>query len=228
MPAINYFSVIERDHTIQNPLSVEGLDRVAGYLGVGDGQRVLDVGCGKAWMLVTWASRWSISGTGLDINPDFLAAAERHAAAAGVRDRLEFVSGDAHGFRAAPGAYDVVTCIGASFALGGFEPAVAWMAAAVRPGGTVAIGEVHTDNLAELLDTFAQAGLEPTGLVPATLQDWDHYESQHWRAAWSWANAHPDHPDRDWLLREVRRNRDLYLRAERGRLHWSVIVGVKR
>jgi cyclopropane fatty-acyl-phospholipid synthase-like methyltransferase len=228
MPSVSYFSIIERDHTIQNPLSPEGLDRVTAYLGVTDGQRVLDVGCGKAWMLVRWAARWAVHATGLEINPDFVAAAERHAAEAGVRDRVELVTGDAHGYHAQPGAWDVVTCIGASFALGGFEPAVAWMTAAVRPGGTVAIGEVYTDNLAELAATLDQNGLELTGIVPATLQDWDHYDSQHWRSAWTWAQENPDHPDRGWVLGEARRYRDLYLRAERGRLHWAVLVGIKR
>lgn len=228
MPSINYFSVVERDQTIQNPFSKEGLERVTGYLRVCDGQWVLDVGCGKGWMLVTWAGRWAIQATGLEINPDFVAAAERHAAAAGVRERLTVVSGDARAFHPEPGGYDVVTCIGASFALGGFEPAVAWMAAAVRPGGRVAIGETFTDNLAELVDTLDGHGLEPLGVVPATVKDWDHYESGHWQAAWSWAQAHPDHPDRDWLLSESRRWRDLYLRAERGRLHWAVLAAEKR
>lgn len=145
-----------------------------------------------------------------------------------MRGRVTFVLGDARGFAAQPGGYDVVTCIGASFALGGFEAAVGWMAAAVRTDGVVAVGEPYTDSLADLVDTLERYGIELTGVVPATLQDWDHYESQHWQAAWSWAQEHPDHPDRDWLLAESRRYRNLYLSAERGRVHWAVLVGTKR
>jgi hypothetical protein len=109
---------------------------------------------------------------------------------------------------------------------------------ALRPGGRVAIGEVHVafgaprevaghdlDGLAGLAADFAPHGLELTGIVPSSIADWDHYESQHWVNVTSWAKAHPDHPDRAELLQRSRHYRDLYLREMRGEMGWSVLIG---
>ena len=51
MNRFEFFATIERYHTIQNPTSQEKLDLAARYCGIRDGMRVLDVGCGKGWML---------------------------------------------------------------------------------------------------------------------------------------------------------------------------------
>ncbi|MGH3586996.1 MAG: SAM-dependent methyltransferase, partial [Pseudonocardia sp.] len=112
------------------------------------------------------------------------------------------------------------------------------MAAVLRPGGRLAIGEVHVasgvprtvaghdlDDLAGLADEFAAAGLELTGVVGSTVADWDHYESQHWATVLAWAQAHPDHPDRSEVLDRSRYHRDQYLRETRGQMGWSILVG---
>ena len=59
---------------------------------------VLDVGCGTGVVARAIAAREGFAGTvtGIDQSPEFLAAAERLAAADGVGDRVEFVLGDAH------------------------------------------------------------------------------------------------------------------------------------
>ena len=43
-------------------------------------------------------------------------------------------------FAADPGGYDVVTCIGAPFAIGSFEEALMWMLERLKPGGVLAVG----------------------------------------------------------------------------------------
>jgi cyclopropane fatty-acyl-phospholipid synthase-like methyltransferase len=78
-----FFSVVERNLEILNPISPEKLMLLADYCGVRDGDRVLDVGSGKGYMLREWAKRWMIEGTGLEINPSFVAQARSRASAEG-------------------------------------------------------------------------------------------------------------------------------------------------
>jgi cyclopropane fatty-acyl-phospholipid synthase-like methyltransferase len=132
MNRIEFFATIERYHTIQNPTSEEKLDLAARYCAVRDGMRVLDVGCGKGWMLRRLASRFDIRATGLEINRTFAAEARAQSAAQGLSGRIEIVQGDAMDYRAEPASFDLVMCIGASLALGGFESALDWMSRAAK------------------------------------------------------------------------------------------------
>ncbi len=245
MDFTEYWSIVEHNHTIQNPSSPEKLRLLADYCGMRDGLRVLDIGSGKGYLLRTWAREWRIEGTGLEINPWFVAAARAGAAEAGVADRVTFIEGPALSFAPEPGAYDVVLCIGASFALGGFDDAVPWMLSALQPDGVLALGEVFLNRcplppevaaiaepeLAALPDLggtvarFEGYGLELNGFIEASRDDWDRYESLHWPAAREWARANPDHPERDELLRQVRESRAAYFGWQREHLGWGIFVG---
>lgn len=48
---IRFFDILETHHTFQNPTSAAKLDELIGYCDLQDGQRVLDIGCGKGWLL---------------------------------------------------------------------------------------------------------------------------------------------------------------------------------
>lgn len=240
-----FWAIAERDHTIQNPSSSEKLRLLAGYCALRDGLRILDVGCGKAWLLRQWLSRWQIDATGLEVNPWFVAEARAQAQQAGVADRLTLIEGPALDFAAEPAAYDVVLCLGASFALGGFEPALDWMREALKPGGILAIGEPFANELPfpdELRDEWGGGphdlagvgealeshGLALSGLIAASPDDWDRYESPKWRAIYEWAVAHPDHTERAELLRKDAAARRRYLRWERRYLGWAIFVARPR
>ena len=77
MNPFEFFATIERYHTIQNPTSEEKLDLATCYCGVRNGMRILDVGCGKGWLLRRLASRFDIHVTGLEICPTFADEARR-------------------------------------------------------------------------------------------------------------------------------------------------------
>ncbi|NIM04901.1 MAG: methyltransferase domain-containing protein [Armatimonadetes bacterium] len=136
-----YWSIVEHNHTIQNPTSPEKLGLLENYCRIKDGLRILDVGSGKGWLLRTWAKAWAIDGTGLEINPWFVTEARQQAEVEGVADRLHFIEGPALDFVPETESYDVVLCIGASFALNNFDEAVSWMRHAVKVSGVIAIGE---------------------------------------------------------------------------------------
>lgn len=241
MHGAEFWAIAERDHAIQNPSSPEKLLLLADYCRVRDGMRVLDVGCGKGWLLRAWASRWAIRGVGLEINPAFVAVARAQAEAVGVADRLTLVEGPALAYTPQPGGYDIVTCVGASFALGSFDEAVAWMRRALKPGGALAIGEPFVRetpaagsasapyrDLAGTAAALERQGLALRGLIEAAPDDWDRYLSQQWRAVEEWAAEQPEHPERGAMLRTVAAARERYLRWERRYIGWAIFVAAPR
>jgi SAM-dependent methyltransferase len=213
---LEFFATIERYHTIQNPTSEEKLDLATRYCAIRDGMRVLDVGCGKGWLLRRLAKQFDIQITGLEINRTFAAEARRLATEQSLAGRIEIVQGPALEFHPEPESFDVVMCIGASFALGGFEPALDWMSRAAKRGGAIAIGEVFamelpfppdvslgsragTDypdrTLWATVETMRAHGMRLRGIVEASIDDWHRYHSLHMQAALDWTLENPGHPD---------------------------------
>jgi cyclopropane fatty-acyl-phospholipid synthase-like methyltransferase len=238
-----YFATIERYHAIQNPTSEEKLDLAARYCGIRDGMRVLDVGCGKGWMLRRLAGRFDIRATGLEIIPGFAAQARNLADAEGLSDKIEIVEGPALEFRAEPASFDIVMCIGASFALDGFEPALDWMSRAAKHGGTIAIGEVFAKELPfppeiasdsrfkrdyperslwTTVEIMRAHGLPLRGLIEASTDDFDRYHSLHWQAAMDWALENPRHPDAARMNDPAGQRRNLEL--DRRYQGWAIFV----
>ncbi|MDP9765596.1 SAM-dependent methyltransferase [Deinococcus enclensis] len=241
MHFLEFFTIVEEDRDVLNPVSPGALDRVADYAGLRDGQSVLDIGSGKGAVLRQWAARWAITGTGVDLNPAFVQNAQQRAQDAGLSAALTFPHGPALDFTPDPAGYDVVSCLGATFALGGFTEAARWMTRHLRDEGAVVIGDVYRrgpvpdqaqaewwaalPTLEERSDEFMAAGLDLTGLTVSSRADWDHYSSLMWAAVQRWARVHPDHPDRAEVLAKTHESRAAYLRWERASLGWAIWVG---
>lgn len=239
MHFLDFFAIVERDLDILNPVSHDKLMQLGEICELKPGTRVLDIGCGKGYLLRRWAERWKVEGTGLELNPAFVREARRLAEAEGVQNLVTVVEGRALEFAAETEPYNVVTCIGAPFAIGSFGEAAAWMKRALKPGGVLAIGDTFSSipvpdalqadageyvPLAEKVAALEAADLTLTSLIGASADDWDRYVSGSWRAAHSWATANPEHPDRAELLRMVREGRDLYLRVTRHYTGWAIFV----
>ncbi len=60
-----------------------------------------------------------------------------------MADRVRFVRGDAARVDVGPGAYDVVSCIGATWIGGGPGGTIELMRPALRPGGLMLVGEPY-------------------------------------------------------------------------------------
>ena len=102
---------------------------------------VLDLGCGTGVVTRAIAGRDEFAGTvtGIDQSEVFLAAAERLATDDGVRDRVEFVVGDAHELDLPTASFDAV--VAHTLVSHVRDPLAVLVEAArvVRPGGAVAI-----------------------------------------------------------------------------------------
>lgn len=230
------WEVAERDHELQNPTSAEKIALLGEYLRLDRDSRVLDVACGKAGPATLLASTFGCSVTGVELRPGFVEDARARIAARGLESLVEVHNQDAKEFPLEPESWDVALCLGASFVWGNIRDAAAALVPAVKRGGSVAIGEPFWRewplpeprddegyvDLAGTVARFAEAGLALTAIVAASDDDWDRYESLHWRALEEWL---AEHPDEDGIRTRHARHRDEYVAHLRGRFGWAIFVG---
>ena len=119
---------------------------------------------------------------------------------------MEIRTADGAGIELEPDTLDAALCLGAAFVWGSIADAAAALRPAVRSGGFVAIGEpfwrrwplpdgVDPEGYVQLAETAGRLegeGFTLTGLVAASEDDWDRYESLHWRAMEEWLAEQPD------------------------------------
>jgi hypothetical protein len=237
-----YYAVAERDHEIQNPLSPEKVRELGRRLRLDPATQVLDLACGKCGPATILAGEFGCRITAVERAPEFVADARERIAAAELGDRIELIEADAAQFDLGEERYDVVMCLGASFIWDGLEPELALLRPAVRGRGAVVVGEPYWNRwplpdgvddggylpLADTVARFTTAGLAVETLIASSLDDWDRYESLHWRALEDWLVANPDDEDAPRIRELHERNRDDYLTWARELLGWAVFVGRKR
>jgi SAM-dependent methyltransferase len=245
-----YYAITHADHVVLNPTSPARLDELIGLLELPAEPRVLDIGCGTGELLVRLAERQArdgvataFHGVGVDASPAFIARARAaHAARAADAD-LELLEMDGAAYRASPEAFDLASCLGASWVFGGHRGTLQALATATRPGGQVLVGEPFwwTEPAPEYLDwsgmgrddfgshadnvvTGTAEGLVPLLALVSSGQEWDWYETLQWRAAARHAERHADDPDVPALLERVSRARHEYLTWGRTTLGWALYL----
>ena len=229
------WEVAERDHEIQDPTSAEKIRLLGEYLRLDASSRVLDLACGKAGPAIVLAEAFGCRIQGVELRPKFAEAARARVSERGLGGLVSIETGDAAAYPLEPETWDVALCLGASFVWGNIGDAATVLAPAVRPGGFVAIGEpfqreagTEADgyvDLAATVERFQSAGLALTGLIAASEDDWDRYESLHWRALEEWLAAHPEHPDAEAKRERHVAFRDNYIRKQRSQLGWAIFAG---
>jgi SAM-dependent methyltransferase len=236
-----FYAVAERDHELQNPTTAEKIALLGERLRLGPDSWVLDMACGKAGPAVLLASGFGCRVVGVERAPEFAAEARRRVAEAGLDRRVEIVEGDAEAYSFEPGAFDAALCLGASFVWDGLAGTLRALEPAVRPGGHVVVGEPfwHTWPLPEGIDDlgylplrqtvacFEAAGLALVSMIASSSDDWDTYESLHWRALEEWLASNPDDPDAPAIRARHEHHRDEYLRFGRALLGWAIFAARK-
>jgi SAM-dependent methyltransferase len=200
------------------------------------GARVLDVGCGKAEMLVRAVERYAANGVGIDPNRSFIEAARRDSRVALHAAKVQDVA-------LAAGSFDAALCIGSTHAFGGYRQALGALSALVRTGGTLALGEgywkqppapAYLEVLGGGADEFTshegniRAGvafaLKLRFATTSSDAEWDAYEGPYAAAIERFAAEHPDDADREAMLSRARTWYDAYLRWGRGTLGFGVYL----
>lgn len=243
MDVLSQHEIAEAGHRILNPFTDEKLALVGELCRWRRGQRLLDLGSGKGEMLCTWARRHGIQGVGVDLSEVFVPAARARAAELGVADLVAFERAEASTFAAAPGSFDAVACIGATWIGGGLAGTADLMRPALVPGGLLLIGEpfwreeppaeAHAGlalgaeeftSLPGTLDRFEEAGLELLEMVLADGDSWDRYVASQWWTVARWLDEHPDHRDAAAMRGYLNRSRRSHLAYGRRYLGWGVFV----
>jgi SAM-dependent methyltransferase len=232
--------IAEADHRILNPFTVEKLRLLAEVCRLEEGQRLLDLCCGKGEMLCTWSRERRISGVGVDISHVFLDAAGKRAAELGVEGRVRFVHGDASAYQNNEAPFDVVSCIGATWIGDGLGGTIDLIRPMVREDGLVLIGEPYWiteptkeaedalghgfTSLVGTLDRCADRGAALVEMVLADGDSWDRYAAAQWWTATAWLRDNPDHPDHAAMQEFLESGRRSYLEYGRQQLGWGVFV----
>lgn len=240
---LRHHEIAEAGHRILDPLVEPQLRLLGEIAGVGSATRVLDLACGKGELLCRWAEWFGAAGTGVDLSHVFSAAARERAAELGVADRVSIEQGDAAAYQPEAGAFDIGSCLGATWIGGGLAGTVALLRPAVRDGGLILVGEPYwiepppeeaviaygftPDDYLSLegtLDRLDAAGVELVEMVLANQDTWDRYEASQWATVTDWLAANPDDADHGEMRRFRDRNRRTYLRWGRRYLGWGVFV----
>jgi SAM-dependent methyltransferase len=233
-----WYAVAERDHEIQNPTSPEKIRLLGERLRLTSASHVLDIACGKGAPAVLLASTFGCRITGVERAAEFAADARTRIAEAGLSHRIEILERDAAELELDSERYDVTLCLGASFIWHGLAGTLSVLARATRLDGHVVVGEPYWRRwplpdgiddggyvpLGETAGRFGAAGLDLHTLVDASQDDWDRYETLHWRAVEEWLEANPDDPDAAEFRQRHERYRDDYLGWQRELLGWAIFA----
>ena len=243
--SLRFHEIGESTHRILNPFTDDQLMLLAEICGLDASMRQLDLCCGKAEMLCRWSAQYGIHGTGVDISKVFLEAAAQRAGELGVTDRLMLVEADAGTYPILTGAFDIVSCIGATWIGDGLAGTLELMTPGLKDRESLLlVGEPYWIDeppeaaytaladgdrdlfvtLPRTLDRFDSAGYELIEMVLADHHGWDRYEAMQWKAISDWLLAHPDDPDAADLRQWNDDNRRNYLLYGRRYFGWGVFV----
>jgi len=234
-----WHAVVEAEHELQNPTSPEKIRLLGERLGLGPTSHVVDIASGSGGPAVLLAGTFGCRLTCIERAPEFVAAARERVAAAGLDDRIEIVEADASTYEL--GRYDAALCLGATFVFGGLVPTLERM----RPSAPLlAVGEPYWREwplpaaadgprrtaegawlpLAQTVERVESTGVRVVSLIASSEDDWDRYESLHWRTLDTWLAANPGHAQAQEFRERGAAHRARYLAWERAAMGWAIFV----
>jgi arsenite methyltransferase len=116
--------------------------RALDLLGPGPADRLLDVASGPGTSALLAAREFGCVVAGVDYAEEAVRGAQQAADAAGIRDRVGFVVGDAESLPFADGEFDAVLCECSLCTFPDQRRAVAEMRRVLRPGARLALSDV--------------------------------------------------------------------------------------
>jgi SAM-dependent methyltransferase len=133
-------AITHGDRAFHNPVDVARVTEAVDRLGLGPGDRVLDVGCGAGELLVDLAVRHGCGGFGFDTSEILIEEARRRAAARAPGADLDFAAVSAADV-VPDGSFAAACCLGSMHAIGGLRTGLAWLRRAIAPGGALLIAD---------------------------------------------------------------------------------------
>ena len=216
-----------------NPLAEEDVDEMIEALELEPNAHVLDLGCGKAEILLRIVERFpDVRATGLDNSSAILAEARRQAESRVPEAKVFLLEQDVREYAPDPGSFDLVVSTGGVAFRGGVGGTLAVLAGFVASGGKLLFGEGYwrEEPSAEYLvalgaareelkdyegtiQAAVEAGLDLKRAVTSSIEDWDAYEDAWARNGERYADAHEDEEGvdelRGWIANGRARYREL-------------------
>ena len=246
MDRARFSRIAHRFLPVAAPLDERDVREVLKLLPLAAGWRVLDVGCGRAAMLLDIVAERGVRGTGVDVDAEALRAASAAAQARRCADRLTVVEARALDF--VPEApYDLTLCIAASHALGGPGPALEHLARWTRPGGHALWGEgfwrrdpdpaylaaigASQDELSTHHGNAALAREQGWSVAWSSVTSdacWDRYEGLYRLGMARFLAEHPDDPEASAFRERGERWYDSYLQWGRDTMGFALYLLERR
>jgi SAM-dependent methyltransferase len=232
MELMKFFDITHREHVYCNPMSVEKFEELIALLKLESEDRVLEVATGKGEFIIRLAEQYNIEGIGVDLSPYFISDAKKKHQQRISSAQLTFVEMDGADYKPkAPGSFDLVACIGASWIYGGHKETLKALHEMAAPEGWVIVGEPywkreptakHLEAIGEKRSAYGthyenmkvgqELGLKLVYTLVSNQDDWDKYEGLQWYAADAWTSENPDDADVEEVLKRVHESRENYLR----------------
>ena len=233
MDGDDFTAIAHEGLAFMNPLAEEDVDEMIEALELEPNAHVLDLGCGKAEILLRIVERFpDVRATGLDNSSAILAEARRQAESRVPEAKVFLLEQDVREYAPEPGSFDLVVSTGGVAFRGGVGGTLAVLAGFVASGGKLLFGEGYwrEEPSAEYLvalgaareelkdyegtiQAAVEAGLDLKRAVTSSIEDWDAYEDAWARNGERYADAHEDEEGvdelREWIANGRARYREL-------------------
>ena len=241
-----FTTIAHGNHRYYSPLSAAKAAALVRLFTPVPGERVLDIGCGRAQFLIDVVAAHPVHGIGVDANAAFIAQAQASATTQGLADRVTLLARRLADAATADGSYAAVICMGSSQAIGSLADALAWAWRALMPGGTALFadgfwkrppGQAYLDVLGATADEMRthadnaalarDAGFRVLATMTSSDDEWDEYEGLYCSAVERYIAANPHDPDGGAMGERIRRWHDAYLRWGRDTLGFGFYLLLK-
>jgi len=200
------------------PLSLERADYLISLFDLAESATVLDIGCGNGAFLQRVAQAKPIMGVGIDTNADLIASANATWSNITSDSTLEFYVKDANDYVQDMSSVDLIICIGAEYALGGYRQLLETAKSKLNAGGQLLVGTIywkqrpnveylklmngenHHFNLHDTVQMAYQMGYIPLDVGRSNDDEWDRFESRSnrrhyqngndWDRHWQWQSGY--------------------------------------
>jgi SAM-dependent methyltransferase len=244
---LKFSTIAHANHRYYGPMSPARASALVKLFDLAANDDVLDIGCGRAQLLMELLAAHPARGVGVDRNAAFIARGNATARELNLADRLTLIAKPLTEAIAEDRRFAAVLCLGSSQAIGTLAEAMAWAFRALRPGGVAlfadgfwrakpaseyldALGGATEDEMqthAGNADLARAAGFRVLYTMAASDDEWDEYEGLYCSSVERYVDAHPEDPDSVAMGERVGRWHEAYLRYGRATLGYGYYLLLK-
>jgi cyclopropane fatty-acyl-phospholipid synthase-like methyltransferase len=240
MDSDTYNDIAYSHHVFCSPVHGEQINELMTLLDMHPGDPVLDMGCGKAELLIRLAEYCQVKAIGVDPSERLIQDAYEafHTRAPGIDITLHQMP--LTDYSPEPESAQIVLCVNASQMYGGYDKALVALHELVKPGGMLLMGQFYwtsppsaaqTDAVETVYYDYAntiqrgiEQGLMPTYAISSPQHTIDRY---HWLKTYAiekYTVDNPDSSDRAAILKRARNQRDRYVTLLRDTLGFGLFL----